>query len=151
MYYDMLRILLLRTILTVFCFSAFSFSSFAQDPLEGYWYNDDKTAKIRIYKASNGKFYGKVAWLKVPNRDGKPKIDARNPDESKRDQPIVGLVILRGFTKTDDNEYDDGTVYDPRNGKTYDCVITRNGSSIDIRGYVGIQLIGRSTVWTRVN
>ena len=64
-------------------------------------------------------------------------------------QPIVGLVILRGFTK-DGSQYVDGSIYDPDNGKTYDCKMTyKGGKKLAIRGYIGISLIGRTTVWEK--
>jgi uncharacterized protein (DUF2147 family) len=148
----MLRFFSFRLSLLVFVFSCITKIAIAQaDPLEGHWYSEDKTAKVHIYKAKDNKFYGKVDWLKVPNRDGKPKVDGRNPDASKRNQPIVGLVILKGFKKDGDNTYEDGTVYDPKNGKTYSCKITRKGNSIDVRGYIGVSMIGRSTTWVKAD
>ena len=49
---------------------------FAQaDPIEHEWYNEAKSGKIKIYKAKDGRFYGRISWLKDPNRDGKPKLD----------------------------------------------------------------------------
>ncbi len=147
----MLRNFSFRLLFTLFC-TCFASVAFAQsDPLEGGWYNEDKTAKVHIYKSRDNKFYGKVEWLKVPNRDGKPKVDARNPDESKRSQPIVGLVILKGFKKTDDNLYENGTIYDPKNGKTYSCKITREGNKLDVRGYIGVSMLGRSTTWIKAD
>jgi len=125
--------------------------SFAQsDPLEkGLWYNTEKTAKIQIYKATDGKFYGKIVWLKVPDRDGKPKMDIQNPDKNKQTQPILGLIMLRGFVKDGDTGYEDGTIYDPNNGKTYSCKMTLNGNNLDVRGYVGISMFGRTEHWTK--
>jgi len=127
--------------------------SFAQaDPLErNLWYNEEKTSKIQIYKATDGKFYGKVVWLKVPDRDGKPKTDIHNPDDKKKNDPVLGLVILRGFKKDGDKLYDGGTIYDPLNGKTYSCKITNKGDVLDVRGYIGFSWIGRTTVWTKAD
>jgi len=119
------------------------------DHIEGVWYNAEKTAKIQVYKAKDNKFYGKIIWLKEPNRDGKPKLDMNNSDESKRSQPELGLVVLARFNKDGDHMYNDGTVYDPQNGKTYSCKITYKGDHLDIRGYVGISLLGRTTEWTK--
>ena len=76
-------------------------------------------------------------------------MDKKNPKDKNKTQPLVGLVILKGFEK-DDNTYDDGTIYDPQNGKTYDCTITYKGQKLSIRGYIGISLLGRTTVWERV-
>jgi len=120
-----------------------------EDKIEGFWFNDVKDAKIQIYKGNDNKFYGKIIWLKDPVENGKPKMDKKNPKEKMKTQPLVGLVILKGFEK-DKNTYDDGTIYDPQNGKTYDCTITYKGQKLSIRGYIGISLLGRTTVWERV-
>jgi uncharacterized protein (DUF2147 family) len=119
------------------------------DKIEGFWYNDVKDAKIQIYRGNDNKFYGKIIWLKDPVENGKPKMDKKNPKDKFKTQPLVGLIILRGF-KGDENTYDDGTIYDPQNGKTYDCTITYKGPKLSIRGYIGISLFGRTTVWERV-
>lgn len=118
------------------------------DKLEGFWFNDKKDAKIQIYKAADGKFYGKIVWLKEPLKNGKPKLDEQNEKAGLRNQPIVGLVILKGFDK-DGNTYEDGTIYDPQNGKTYDCKMTLNGKTVSIRGFIGFSMFGRTTVWER--
>jgi len=118
------------------------------DKIEGTWFNDIKDAKIQIYKSNDGKFYGKIVWLKEPIKNGKPKLDEKNRNEKLQKQPIVGLLILKGFEK-DGDTYEDGTIYDPENGKTYDCKITYKGKTLSIRGYVGISMFGRTTVWER--
>ncbi len=129
----------------------YSTNSFAgNDPIEGLWYSQDSSAKIKIYLAKNGKYYGKIVWLKEPNGDdGKPKLDTKNPKAAKRTEPILDMLILRSFEKDGDDEYDDGTIYDPKNGKTYSCIITHKGNHLNVRGYVGISLIGRTAVWTK--
>ncbi|RYZ54046.1 MAG: DUF2147 domain-containing protein [Sphingobacteriales bacterium] len=143
----MSKILFQRLFLILLSICAFSMKSFGQDPIEGHWFNEEKSAKIQIYKGSNNKFYGKIVWLKEPAKNGKPKTDDLNPDSRLRTRPIVGLVILNGFEK-DGNEYEDGTIYDPKNGKTYSCKIKMKGKTLDVRGYVGVSLLGRTTVWT---
>lgn len=133
----------------IILFSA-TISSAQKDKVEGFWLNQEKEAKVEIYKAKNGKFYGKIVWLKEPNRDGKPKTDINNPKESLKSQPIIGLLILKAFNKDGENTYEDGTIYDPKNGKTYSCKITyENANNLSIRGYVGISMLGRTTKWTR--
>lgn len=123
-------------------------SAQTKDPIEATWNNEEGTAKVQIYRAKNDKYYGKITWLKEPVKDGKERTDINNPDKAKRDVPLMGLIILKGFEKTDDDEYEDGTIYDPKNGKTYSCIITRNGKKLDVRGYVGFSWIGRTTTWT---
>lgn len=118
------------------------------DMIEGFWYNDIKDAKIQIYRGNDNKFYGKIIWLKEPMENGKMKLDKKNPKDRLKTQPIVGLLILKGFEK-DKTTYDEGTIYDPLNGKTYDCTINYKGQKLSIRGYIGISLFGRTTVWER--
>jgi len=132
--------------------SLIMFSALAKaqtDRLEGLWYNDIKSGKILITKGPDGKFNGKVVWLKEPLENGKPKVDKMNQDPKLRSRPRLGLQVLTGFEKDGDEKYTGGTIYDPLNGKTYSCKITYKGKSLDIRGYIGISLFGRTTVWTR--
>jgi len=132
-------------IVSVLC----SHAGFAQDAIERLWYNEEKTAKIQVFKATDGKFYGKIVWLKEPEENGKPKVDKNNPDKARRNDPVLGMQLLKGFKKDGDHHYEDGTIYDPKNGKTYSCKINHKGDVLDVRGYIGISLIGRTTVWTK--
>ncbi len=121
------------------------------DPIAHLWYNEEQSAKIQVYKAVDGKFYGKITWLKEPDRDGKPKLDINNTDKARRNDPVMGMLILKKFNKTGDNIYEDGTIYDPKNGKTYSCKMTLDGDKLFVRGYIGFSFIGRSTTWTRAD
>ena len=139
--------------LILFLLLALPFHSFAQkDKIEGLWFNEEKTAKVEIYLGKDNKFWGKIVWLKEPMRDGKPKLDKENSKAALRNRPLMGLALLKAFVKDGDNKYDEGEIYDPKNGKTYSCTITyRNDNELGIRGYIGISLIGRTTTWTRTN
>jgi uncharacterized protein (DUF2147 family) len=61
----------------------------------------------------------------------------------------MGLDILSGFKFSGGNIWEDGKIYDPKNGKTYSCKMTLEGNELKVRGYVGFSLLGRTTVWTR--
>jgi uncharacterized protein (DUF2147 family) len=140
-----------KLVILLFLIFGFSNSSKAQtDPIEGVWLNEEKDARIQIYKAQDNKFYGKIIWLKEPNENGAPKLDKKNPNKGERNKNIVGKIILKEFER-EDKKYDDGTIYDPQNGKTYDATITYKGNTLALRGYVGISLFGRTTVWERVS
>ncbi|MEZ4721417.1 MAG: DUF2147 domain-containing protein [Flavobacteriales bacterium] len=117
------------------------------DDILGVWYNQEKTAKVEIFKKSD-KYFGKIVWLDEPLRDGKPKLDINNEEESLRSRPVMGLQILNDF-EWDDDEWDDGTIYDPKNGETYSCYITKEGNKLNVRGYIGISIIGRTATWTK--
>lgn len=132
-----------------------SFNVFSQnngDDIIGTWLTSGKEpAKIQIYK-SGGKFYGKIIWLKNPTENGQQRVDGNNPDETKRKNPIIGLVILTGFKFDGDEEWKGGDIYDPESGKTYSSYIYLNdNNTLKVRGYVGISLFGRTETWTRTN
>ncbi|MFQ3575901.1 MAG: DUF2147 domain-containing protein [Cytophagales bacterium] len=125
---------------------------FAQKPDDicKTWLTGKKEAKIKIEKGIDGKYNGKIVWLKTPNNpDGTPKVDKENPDKEKRKNPIMGLPLLKGFEYKSGNVWENGTIYDPESGKTYSCVIklTSEGN-LDVRGYVGFSWIGRTDTWT---
>ncbi|HTI58421.1 DUF2147 domain-containing protein [Mucilaginibacter sp.] len=129
-----------------------SFTAAAQtaDAILGSWANPNGQDHILIYKKGN-KYYGKLDWIKYPNDEqGKPKTDKNNPDPALRSRPDLGLELLKDFVYDGDNVYNDGTVYDPKNGKTYSCKMTLDGNNLKIRGYIGISLFGRSEIWARV-
>jgi uncharacterized protein (DUF2147 family) len=135
---------------TIFLLGVVTIVQAQNDKIEGLWYNDVKDAKIEIYKAGDGKFYGKIVWLKEPLKNGKPKLDEKNPVESRQRQTLLSLIILKGFQKKGDT-YTEGTIYDPENGKVYDCKMTYNGKNLSIRGFIGFSFLGRTTVWERAS
>ncbi len=120
----------------------------ADDAILGQWFNQEQTSKIEIFKMKE-MYYGKISWLKVKHEDGKPRVDKLNPDESKRNGPLMGLSLLRRFKGDGCGYFSGGTIYDPKNGKEYSCKMTLKGKTLDVRGYVGVSLLGRTTVWTR--
>jgi len=123
-----------------------------KDQIERVWYNEEKTSKIQLYKAMDGKFYGTITWLKNPaDKDGKPRLDKQNPDAKLKSRTILNSIILKSFRKSSDdvNLYVDGTVYDPNNGKNYCGKLTFKGKELKLRGYIcNFSLLGRTTVWT---
>lgn len=130
-----------------------SLSSFGEEikseDILGYWLSEEGTAVIEVYK-NEKKIEGKLVWLKVLHEGKvKEKLDDKNPDESLRSRSLLGLVNLKDFT-FDDDEWEGGTIYDPKSGKTYSAKMALDGKDLlKIRGYVGISLFGRTTEWTR--
>jgi uncharacterized protein (DUF2147 family) len=128
------------------------------DRIIGYYLTyDDETgaekSQVQICKATTGKYSGKIVWLKEPNKDGKPKVDDKNPDPKLRSRPSLGLQILNNFTfDAKNSEWSDGTIYDPLKGKTYNCYIKfESETKLKIRGYIGAAWmgLGRTVVWTK--
>ncbi len=121
------------------------------DKIIGVWEVGSGKARVKITKYGE-KFGGKLVWLKEPNYpDGTKKVDKNNPDEAKRTVPLLGFNNLLGFSYKGKSEYDGGTIYDPENGSTYNCVIElEDDNTIKVRGYIGVQLFGRTDTWKRV-
>jgi uncharacterized protein (DUF2147 family) len=128
------------------------------DDILGLWYNEEHDGLIEVFKCEK-KYCGRIVWSKEPNypaedkkgRAGEPRIDDNNPDPDLRDRPIIGLQIMTGFVySAEDQQWKQGTVYDPKNGKSYSGRITLvSPDKLYLRGYVLLPLLGRSTTWTR--
>ena len=117
-----------------------------QDITRGVWFNEEKEAKIRFYE-QDGKLYGKIVWLKEPK--SQTMTDTNNPRPELRGRPLIGLVILKGFEK-DGKNWKNGDIYDPKSGKTYSSTIKWAGENqLNIRGYIGVSLMGKTTTFTR--
>ena len=123
----------------------------------GKWVTKEGKSHVEITRCDAG-LCGKVVWLRDPvypaddeqGMAGKKKVDRNNPDPKLRDTPTLGLNVLRGFRTRNGNVWEDGTIYDPENGKTYKCKMTlANPKQLDVRGFIGFSWIGRTTTWTR--
>jgi len=138
--------------LAIFIFST-QLSLAATNSPVGLWQTiDDKSGKprslIRINK-QNGEYSATVekGLLETDTGDA---VCSKCTDERK-DQPIIGMTIAKGLKENGDR-YDGGNILDPENGKVYKCKMTLNesGNELEVRGYIGISLLGRSQIWTRV-
>ncbi len=118
---------------------------------------DDVTGKVKsIIQTSenNGTLEGKVMQLlnRSPEaiaRDGEhPKCE--KCDGERKDQPIEGMTIMWGVSK-DGDVWDGGKILDPKNGKIYKVKLTLEdgGQKLDVHGYIGFALLGRSQTWER--
>lgn len=115
---------------------------------------DNPNSQVKIYKASNGKYYGEIVWLKDPlEEDGSEKLDKENPDTKLQSRKLMGLKILNDFTYDKaDNEWSGGTIYSPKTGKTYKCYLTfEEDGRLKVRGYIGSSWmgLGKTVYWTK--
>ncbi|HEX3025407.1 MAG TPA: DUF2147 domain-containing protein [Chitinophagaceae bacterium] len=114
------------------------------ESITGEWLTAPKDAKILIYKEGN-KYSGKINWGKTIGRK-----DDKNPDVSIRHRELLGAVILKNFVFNGKDKWEDGTIYDPDNGKTYSCIIKlQDDKTLEVRGYIGFSVFGRTEIWTR--
>ncbi|HXY55457.1 MAG TPA: DUF2147 domain-containing protein [Nitrospirota bacterium] len=123
----------------------------------GVWNTEGKEAKIMIYRCGE-KYCGKIVWSKDPyyppdskeGTPGTPVLDHNNPNPGLRKTPIIGLQILYDFTFAGDNLWTGGKLYNPDDGKTYSGKMTLvSPNQLNLRGFIGISLLGRTTTWTR--
>ena len=124
-------------------------ATFAQDVV-GKWKLEDGTAIVEVYKVGNV-YNGKVVWLQEPTAaDGTPAVDSNNPDKNLRKRPLIGLNLLHGLKK-DGKKYSGGKIYDPSNGKTYNCSMQVDGNTLKVRGSLdSMGILGRTMDWFRV-
>ena len=115
------------------------------DKIIGTYWSPDKDGKISIYKR-NGKYYGKSVASNTPELK-----DINNPNPSLRDKIVLGQEVFFDFTyDEDDDEYEDGKIYNPLDGKTYNAKMWLDDTDLKLRGYVGISLFGMTKTLERV-
>ena len=134
----------------IFAFVALFFATFSYAQIEGKWKNiDNATGQpksiVEIFKKSDGKYYGKVVQLLIKPANANC-VDCK---DDRKNKPILGMEVIRGMQK-DGATFTGGTITDPKTGKTYKCNIEREGDKLNVRGYVGFSLIGRSQTWHKV-
>jgi len=112
------------------------------DKIIGVYWSPKKDAKIEIYKKGN-LYYGKTTWASTKRKD------LKNPDPALRERDLLGVELFTNFVYKD-GSYEDGKIYDPESGKTYDCKMSLTGKNLKVRGYLGISLFGRTEIFERI-
>jgi len=137
--------------ITSLLLALFLFGNVTAQDVFGKWKTiDDETgiekSIVEIFE-KDGKAYGKI--LEVIDPDAPKNATCQNCPGDDANKPIVGLVFIKGLVK-DGDEYTDGKVLDPENGKLYKCYITlEEPNKLKVRGYVGFSLLGRTQYWQR--
>ncbi len=146
---------MMKLLLSFILLTTFSFSGFAQvDKIVGRWKTIDDKEKVAksivyIFKATDGKYYGKIEKLfKDPNKL------CTECEGANKDKPVMGMIIVNKM-KEKDGKLTGGTILDPNNGKVYRCNISlddnSNGEKLNVRGSLDkMGWIGRSQIWLRV-
>ncbi len=116
----------------------------------GVWIDNSGDGAVKIEPCGD-KLCGRIVWLKDPlNNKGQPKRDRYNPDESRRNRTICGLSILGELAQMPEGGFDNGWVYDPKEGKSYSVAIVANGANqLSVTGYKGVKFLGKTFTWTR--
>ncbi|RZM22777.1 MAG: DUF2147 domain-containing protein [Sphingomonas sp.] len=118
----------------------------AAQPIAGRWITEDRAAEVEIGRCGTN-LCGRIIRIVTPT-PGAPTTDVSNPDPAQRNKPILGLTILTGFT--DDGDDWRGRIYDPRKGKTYKSILTRQpNGTLKVQGCIAF--FCQTQVWTRAN
>lgn len=134
-----------------------SASVFATADIEGTWRSiDDKTGFskgiIEITKADDGSYTGKIIEV-IPRPGYTPKTTCDKCSGALKNKPILGMTVLSGMKQSSKNEreFTGGRILDPLTGKSYKSKMKLNnsGSRLNMRGYVGVEVVGRSQTWIR--
>ncbi len=134
--------------LTLFLLSA-TISSAKASPVEGFWLTENKHAVINTYECERG-LCGSIHWI----IEGGMTVDEKNSDPEFKGQPLCNLVILWGFNQNTNNPntWEGGKIYKADDGDIYNATITvKDENTLDLRGYVGVPLFGKTQTWARVN
>ncbi|WP_194972590.1 DUF2147 domain-containing protein [Aquiflexum lacus] len=104
--------------LTVFLFVT---AEIKAQTIEGTWqYKDD--LRVTYFLDKEGKLCNKIVWLKeAKDENGNPKLDAKNPDKSLRNRPVIGMTSISGLKYKGNNIWEGGFAYDFESGRTYKC------------------------------
>jgi uncharacterized protein (DUF2147 family) len=129
--------------------------AFAQATPAGVWKTiDDSTKKekslVRIVE-TNGVYTGRVE--KIVDPDAPKDAVCKDCSDERKDKPILGMTIIRNVKASADDKkvFEGGDILDPNNGKVYRVKMTLvdNGSKLDVRGYIGTPMLGRTQTWVR--
>lgn len=135
----------------LFCCSLVLFSTLQAQSVEGRWATvDDETGEqksIVSLAIVDGKLEGTIEALLLAEDQGKLCINCTG---ANKNQPIAGMKIVSGLEK-DGEEWNDGTILDPKNGKEYSCIVAlESDDKLKVRGYLGFSIIGRTQYWHRL-
>jgi uncharacterized protein (DUF2147 family) len=125
-------------------------AAIAQPVEAGLWYDDTGRGAVELVPCGQ-KLCGRIAWLKeLVNAEGNPLVDRYNPNPARRTTPICGLQVVGDAQKLTDGTWDQGWIYDPKTGSSYNVALSLQGpDKLKVTGYKGIKLLSKSFVWTR--
>lgn len=145
-------------ILGFFACVSVSYANEVYHSVVGYWQTmDPQTHKpdsiVRIWENHQGKFEGKIVKIFLENGHKTSDVCHACTQPHFKNKPILGLKIIWGFVQAGPGFYKNGHILDPVKGDIYKCHMSlkNDGKVLDVHGYIGIPLFGRSVTWYRVH
>ena len=134
-----------QLLILILLFSSVTIFSQNADVIIGTYMTDKNDGMVEISKKGT-KYFGKITWTKTQG-----KLDLNNPDAKQKGDVLAGKEILKNFEFNGKDLWQNGTIYDPKNGKTYSCKISRDEKgNLNVRGFIGVSLLGRTAFWVKV-
>ena len=135
----------------ILVFAASNIHAQATDPAIGVWKTiDDKTnqpASLIKIDEVNGVLQGTIIKT-FPAPGETPLVNCNLCKDDRKDKPLIGMKIMSDLKKDGLGSWSDGKILDPKNGETYKVkLVTEDGKKMDVRGYIGVPLLGRTQVW----
>lgn len=146
-----------RSVVFTLCILFAAFIQAALPSPEGRWTTiDDKSGKPKStvqLSVSGGTLNGKLVKIYKENVAHPDETTCTRCTGALKDQPLIGLMIVRGLRQNADGSWSGGQITDPESGKTYKCSITpsADGKTLNVRGYIGVSLLGRTQTWRKTN
>ncbi len=135
------------------CAVVLATGSSARQDIRGVWIDDSGKGAIELRLCGRQKqsMCGYVVWLRNPkSRSGKPLRDVLNPKPQNRKRPICGLQVIGRLKPQTNGSWDNGWIYDPKQGKSFDVELRLNGqNTLKVTGYLGVKLFSESFIWRR--
>jgi uncharacterized protein (DUF2147 family) len=130
-------------------------SAVAQGPASppgygGVWFDDTGDGAVEIVPCAD-RLCGRIVWLKAPvDKSGRALNDANNTDARQRQRPICGLPVIGNLKRQSDGAWDEGWIYDPKQGKQFDVELKlRSAEALQVTGYIGVKFLSETFVWKR--
>ena len=149
---DMIKLFFLYVVMITFVQKSFSQNN--PDQIIGRWMSSENNLEVEIFK-TDVTYNAKVVWIDDSDDKSRPmnsRCDFRNPDETLRKRKIIGLVVMNGLIYNEENnDWEQGKIYDPHNGKDWNAKASlTKGSLLRVRGYWGFQLFGKDLMFTKI-
>ncbi len=147
----------MKSILELFLISAISFSTYSQgnpDAILGNWMNTEGNLKVEVYKQNN-EFKAKIIWFDDTDDKSKPmneRMDEKNPDQALRSRKWIGMDVLRDLRYyPNDDEWEDGKIYDGKTGKEYSSVVWMTKEKLlKVKGYWLFKFLSETETFKRI-